>query len=810
MNSRKGLILLLAIYIIASLIYSFSSHSTWDDDCPTRYYNTRISLSDPTQFLSIWNRPLFVLIFALPVQFGAGAIPVLMIIIAAFSTYYLYKALEFQQIKNAYLIVPLLLFQTFYFSISRNAETEQLAVAIFCFGYYFMVHKKWFLFALILGLLPLARLELVLMLPFSALILIKNKQFKLIFLMGLPILLWHIAGVIITGDVGYLYNETLGGENKTNRYGHTSFGHYFERYIYFVGPIIFFFLLFGIVKALFSKLKYDLYIFLQFLAGFFIYVVFSWKLNMGNAAGFMRNLAPVSAHAAVIALWGYNFWLTILSDKKSKIVRDEQPIFEELSKSAFNKLSKNEKLIYRASEKKFMNQRAKQKEETKAAIRRQARKRIFNRIGMVVFVLVLVLISWTYFQYELRSHHKFGNKVDYHLNFLVIGGLSFISLFFLFFPIKSKIIDIALASIVVLTMLSFTLVTEPPNMNQNEERSIMDEVSDLFVNHPEFEKVHVNHIWFFWANDLDREDEKYKPVTMAELDSADAGAYCIWESHYSHRLSGDVQTDYFKSHPEWVRLTYFTGKQHNFNCVLYVKVEDPIEDKLRVIKEFSNSCDDNLEAKLCLAQAWGEIPSGNDSALFYFDYAAKLDSANLEILFYRGMHKFSRKEFEKAESDFIKCVTLKPNWVVAWVNLGAVYSNQTNYDSALTCYNYALKANPKEETALLNRGKTYLNMRDTANAMNDLAKLINLKPSHHEAYDIRAKIFFAQQQWDKVIADINKKIAINPNDPVDWLIIGISYFNSGKKEEARSAFENSSKLGNENATLYLQRYFPQS
>jgi cytochrome c-type biogenesis protein CcmH/NrfG len=101
-------------------------------------------------------------------------------------------------------------------------------------------------------------------------------------------------------------------------------------------------------------------------------------------------------------------------------------------------------------------------------------------------------------------------------------------------------------------------------------------------------------------------------------------------------------------------------------------------------------------------------------------------------------------------------------------------------------------------------------MRDTANAMNDLAKLINLKPSHHEAYDIRAKIFFAQQQWDKVIADINKKIAINPNDPVDWLIIGISYFNSGKKEEARSAFENSSKLGNENATLYLQRYFPQS
>ena len=41
---------------------------------------------------------------------------------------------EKSEIKNSWLIIPFMLFQVFYFGVSRNGETEPLAVALICFG----------------------------------------------------------------------------------------------------------------------------------------------------------------------------------------------------------------------------------------------------------------------------------------------------------------------------------------------------------------------------------------------------------------------------------------------------------------------------------------------------------------------------------------------------------------------------------------------------------------------------------------------------------------------------------------------------
>ena len=257
--SRKLVFFFILTYVILSSIYALSTNVVWDDDCPTRYYNTLNAFNEPIHFVSLWNRPLFTVIFAIPAQFGKDFMTIFMILISAISPYYLYRALEIQQVKNAFLVVPLVLFQAYYFSVSRNAETEPLAVALFCFGYYFMVKKKWYLFALMAGLLPLARLELCLLFPFWGIILLKEKQLKPILLMLVPLFLWNIAGGIITGDFNYLMSKTVNADNSDNRYGHTTFGHYFRRYIYVVGPIFFYFFILGIYKAIISKLKFNFF-----------------------------------------------------------------------------------------------------------------------------------------------------------------------------------------------------------------------------------------------------------------------------------------------------------------------------------------------------------------------------------------------------------------------------------------------------------------------------------------------------------------------------------------------------------------------
>ena len=45
------------------VIWGLLSDATWDDDCATRYYNARDAIQNPLQFISIWNRPLFVILF---------------------------------------------------------------------------------------------------------------------------------------------------------------------------------------------------------------------------------------------------------------------------------------------------------------------------------------------------------------------------------------------------------------------------------------------------------------------------------------------------------------------------------------------------------------------------------------------------------------------------------------------------------------------------------------------------------------------------------------------------------------------------
>src|SRR3954465_10422124 len=105
---------LIGLYLVLSIIWHFNTIATWDDDCVSRYFNAKAALHDPKQFIDLWNRPLFILIFFLPFQISKDAI-LLMPVITAFSAYALYAGAKEQGLRNAYLVAPMMLFQSFGF-----------------------------------------------------------------------------------------------------------------------------------------------------------------------------------------------------------------------------------------------------------------------------------------------------------------------------------------------------------------------------------------------------------------------------------------------------------------------------------------------------------------------------------------------------------------------------------------------------------------------------------------------------------------------------------------------------------------------
>jgi len=454
---RKNRIVISSLIVIYALmlIWGLSSPQVWDDDCMGRYENAKRALDNPEEFVSRWNRPLFTALFALPLQLGKEMIPVGMGLIAVLTCSLLFSA--FREDENSWMLVFFLAFQTFYFPVSINAMSEPLAACLIAAGLYFHKKKGYLCFAIVGGLLPLARLELSILLVLWAVELIRHRKWYYMPILGAGLVIWNFAGTYFYGDWLWLWNTTFGMEHTANRYGVTEFTSYFRRYIYVVGPVIFYFLLLGFRK-------FD-FVTKQFIVGFMIYVFFGY-VDMGNSAGFLRHMISIAPLAALIALRGFN-WL---------------------------KDGSGWRLLFST---------------------------------LLIGLFVNIFLSKT-----LAMHHILISEY-YFWNVLLIfaAGISFI-------VAKNQWLVIAL-------LVGYTLITEPPDANNNPERDAVTKIAERYVYKTQlpFFKYYkgvtiANHPWFYWIADRDYYGDNR--VTMENVENLKSGDILIWDSHYSNRLNGNV------------------------------------------------------------------------------------------------------------------------------------------------------------------------------------------------------------------------------------------------------------------------------
>jgi len=497
-----------AIYALI-VVWGLLSKGTWDDDCPMRYYNVRQALNDPKMFINVWNRPLFTLLYVLPMQLGRITVIFQTALIAVLAGYFVYRAAKELRLPNAYLAIPFTVLQAFYFPVAFNALTEPLAALILALGVFFLARKNYLAFAIAGSLLPLARLELAILLAFCALFLLKDRQWKYIPILALPALLWNLAGALVNGDWLWLYHQVFTGQE--NRYGHGSFWQYFHRFIYLTGPVVFYFTLLGLGERLYRR-RFD-FTLSQFAFGFLVYVLFSWKFSIGHAAGFLRNLLPLSPLAGLLALEGYNLWIGPERDR-----------------------SKNFRVLF---------------------------------YSVAVIIITLVFLSR-----KLVIHHIVGNEPEY-VKLLIITGLTFIFLLTAFLLENfagKRAAQFSLAALVVGSSLAYTLITEPP-IGLIPERAAMYQLADWYEqNNLQQHKTFSNHIWFYYAKEYDYFDEtRFGRMKKAYLEQAPKSSVVIWESHYSHRLSGDVPFEYFTNNSSFKEIGRLVTPGQNFAAVIFQK-----------------------------------------------------------------------------------------------------------------------------------------------------------------------------------------------------------------------------------------------
>jgi hypothetical protein len=289
------------------LFFSFGllSEGTVNDDDIGRFLNTRAAFRHPEQFVSLWNRPAFVILYAIPAQLGYWAVELITALVAALTCYLVYRAACARQQANAFVGIPFVAFQPQFFLLSFSALVEPLAALLLAASLQAFYAGRLWRSAIFAALMPLARIELSVILAIWGLMHLRDGRWRVVLVFPLGLLAWNIAGALVTGDPLFLYNQVFTGEARIYRV--YDFWHYPATFIFIVGPVVFAFALVGLLQAM-GRRKLE-FVHYSFLAMFLTYIWLSWKSSAGQAAGFLRHFVAIAPLTALIAVQGFHHWL---------------------------------------------------------------------------------------------------------------------------------------------------------------------------------------------------------------------------------------------------------------------------------------------------------------------------------------------------------------------------------------------------------------------------------------------------------------------------------------------------------------------
>lgn len=540
--------LIVLIYTCITAIWNHYSTATWDDDANTRYFLVLDASENPRLFFNAWVRPLYAMLFYYPQQaLGKLGVVALMSTLNILAAWALFKVAIWRKLPMPWIIACTYLFQTFLFGISRDAMTEPIAAFLIAISIYFMYSKQYYLFVVAGAFIPLARAELVFLWIFWAFFLIKEKKIFLIPLLGIGLGIWWLGLFIQTGNfMEFIKEITVSGE-KANRYQRVPVSQYFSKLVYTVGPVFCFFLWPGFIAGL-KRFKSNYFYHAQFLFGLVLYTVFATLLDIGQSAGFLRNIITLAPFAALIIYDGILLFLNAFLPIKNE---EEKPIEEK-------KIAITEKNGKKTASVKKGND---------LAAENKAKPYFSAKLLLWIYSGIFILFSLKEYSQKLFYRQYYDPEVkDYTIIYYIFGTVALLFIIKLF-EIKQWLATIA----IILLQLSFTLTYENPESHDNDERAAIRNISHYLtsINGATHLKVYCNHAWYNWITDTKMSDTaRVQHLDSTTLKKVKYGEFVLWESHYNSENYSKLSLDTILNKKDFVPIYLSSTKKNLMFCLL--------------------------------------------------------------------------------------------------------------------------------------------------------------------------------------------------------------------------------------------------
>ncbi len=512
---RHGVWFFIAAMAALWLWYFLNSPRPYDDDNIGRYFMSQAAWKDPGYFVDSWGRPLAVLIFAVPSLLGYWVCATVTFLISIATLVLTYRVALLSGRDKAWLVVPLLIGQPLFFMTGWSLCTEPLGAFCLVLGLYLVKKENFVWGAVVWSLAPLARTELTLILPIFAVAFAMQRRWWPILALGVGLTLYQVSGMILKGDPLFLL--TASQSFGHGLYANGPFSHYFERFIFIVGPVVFVLLVIQLVLDIRGGRVNILNT--SIVLVFAMHVYFYWKGNVASI-GFLRHLAAMSPFMALVAWEGYH--------------------------SAFGQDHPHRK----------------------------------TWVTLAVVAAAVVTVSYYsvelighYFLTEQKEYSKFLIVAGVGVLFLMYQFANVRSKVFVNFAAMA--VAVGALGYLVGKERPWKLAPEHVTVRQFEKyyaAQYKDRAPRTMVVHPWFHFFDDSNYYLLNMEEPNEVNQKYVKMRAENLDSLPIGSVVAWDSHYSHRLQSNVQQEAMLKDARFKLVQQFITPDQRFGMLVFEKI----------------------------------------------------------------------------------------------------------------------------------------------------------------------------------------------------------------------------------------------
>jgi tetratricopeptide (TPR) repeat protein len=181
--------------------------------------------------------------------------------------------------------------------------------------------------------------------------------------------------------------------------------------------------------------------------------------------------------------------------------------------------------------------------------------------------------------------------------------------------------------------------------------------------------------------------------------------------------------------------------------------------------------------------------SGHEqSALDEYAKLLKLDPSNPMALVWQGQIFERLNRWVEAEQSFNRVLQERPNYWLAYHELGTALNGQGKYQEAIEKFRAATLAAPGNSQAFANLGGEYLQIGDFAQASSSLKKSFDLEPNDLAAVNTSLALRY-QHKPAEALPYAQKAVEMNPTEDTNWLELGDCYSSLHNHEnDAKAAY----------------------